>query len=79
MPNFELTQLAVTYGPEVDMWAIGVITYVMLGGFPPFDGENDTEVFASILGTVGVTKLLKCQGLSITTLHPSGTTLEVRE
>eukprot|EP01127_Copromyxa_protea_P011399 TRINITY_DN2864_c1_g1_i3.p1 TRINITY_DN2864_c1_g1~~TRINITY_DN2864_c1_g1_i3.p1 ORF type:complete len:390 (-),score=77.34 TRINITY_DN2864_c1_g1_i3:112-1281(-) len=42
---------SVSYGAEVDMWAIGVITYVMLGGFPPFDGENDIEVFASILGT----------------------------
>jgi len=37
------------YGPEVDIWAIGVITYVILAGFPPFDGENDVEVFASIL------------------------------
>lgn len=37
------------YGPEVDVWAVGVITYVMLAGFPPFDGENDVEVFASIL------------------------------
>jgi len=37
------------YSQEVDIWAIGVITYVMLAGFPPFDGANDIEVFASIL------------------------------
>lgn len=37
------------YGPAVDMWAIGVIAYVILVGFPPFDGENDVEVFASIM------------------------------
>jgi serine/threonine protein kinase len=37
------------YGSAVDLWSIGVITYVMVAGFPPFDGENDVEVFASIL------------------------------
>eukprot|EP01126_Amoeba_proteus_P043486 TRINITY_DN4773_c0_g1_i1.p1 TRINITY_DN4773_c0_g1~~TRINITY_DN4773_c0_g1_i1.p1 ORF type:complete len:221 (-),score=57.32 TRINITY_DN4773_c0_g1_i1:107-769(-) len=38
------------YGLEVDMWAIGVTAFVMMGGYVPFDGENDSEVFASILG-----------------------------
>jgi len=32
------------------MWAMGVIAYVTIAGFPPFDGENDVEVFASIMG-----------------------------
>jgi len=38
-----------SYSSEVDIWSIAVITYVMLAGYPPFDGENDIEVFASIL------------------------------
>jgi len=37
------------YGPEVDMWAVGVTAFVMIGGYAPFEGENDSEVFASIL------------------------------
>jgi len=37
------------YGPEVDMWALGCIAYIMMAGFPPFDGENDAEILSSIL------------------------------
>ena len=28
------------YGKAVDMWAIGVIMYVLLGGYPPFNHED---------------------------------------
>lgn len=37
------------YGREVDMWALGVTTFILLGGYAPFDGDNDTEVFTAIL------------------------------
>ena len=30
------------YGKEVDMWAIGVITFILLSGYPPF-GEDSKE------------------------------------
>ena len=32
------------YGLEVDMWATGVITYILLCGFPPFRSlDRDQE------------------------------------
>jgi len=37
------------YDKEVDMWSIGVITYILLCGFPPFYAETVPEVFEQIL------------------------------
>jgi len=37
------------YDKEVDMWSIGVITYILLCGFPPFYNENLPELFEQIL------------------------------
>jgi len=37
------------YGDEVDMWSIGVITYILLCGFPPFYSESVPEVFEQIM------------------------------
>ena len=38
------------YGLEVDMWATGVIMYILLCGFPPFRSadRNQTELFEFI-------------------------------
>jgi serine/threonine protein kinase len=38
-----------TYGLEVDMWAVGVVMYILLCGYPPFYAEDDDEVFDQIL------------------------------
>ncbi|XP_006625478.1 calcium/calmodulin-dependent protein kinase type 1B isoform X1 [Lepisosteus oculatus] len=38
-----------TYGKEVDLWAVGVISYILLCGYPPFYDENDTKLYQQIV------------------------------
>ena len=37
------------YNKQWDMWSVGVITYILLTGCPPFQGENLAEVYNEIL------------------------------
>jgi len=39
---------AEAYSKDVDMWSIGVITYFILCGYPPFMGENLQQIFEVI-------------------------------
>ncbi|KFD47820.1 hypothetical protein M513_11300, partial [Trichuris suis] len=36
------------YGKAVDWWAFGVLIFEMLAGLPPFDGEDEDELFTAI-------------------------------
>ena len=36
------------YGKPVDLWAFGVITYILLAGYPPFSDDNRARLVAKI-------------------------------
>lgn len=36
-------------GKPVDMWAFGVILYILLGGYPPFHDDNQRRLFRKIM------------------------------
>ena len=37
------------YDASVDWWALGVLMYEMMAGQPPFEADNEDELFESIL------------------------------
>ena len=37
------------YDKQCDLWSIGVITYVLLCGYPPFNAEKEHDLFNKIL------------------------------
>ncbi|CAN6337224.1 unnamed protein product [Urochloa humidicola] len=38
-----------SYGPEADIWSVGVIVYILLCGVPPFWAESEHGIFNAIL------------------------------
>ena len=40
--------LSGSYGLKCDLWSLGVILFMMLSGYPPFDGNSDSEIIQSV-------------------------------
>lgn len=41
--------LAQNYDEKCDIWSAGVILYIMLCGYPPFNGRTDDEIYQKIM------------------------------
>ena len=36
------------YDQRTDIWSLGVLLFILLKGFPPFNGENSNKIFYKI-------------------------------
>jgi len=36
------------YDASTDIWSVGIVAYILLAGYPPFNGDTDPEIFAAI-------------------------------
>ena len=37
------------YDEACDIWSLGIILFIFLCGYPPFEGDDSTEIFRNVL------------------------------
>lgn len=37
------------YDESCDIWSLGIILFIFLSGYPPFEGDDSTEIFRNVL------------------------------
>ena len=37
------------YTKKADVWSLGIILSIFLCGYPPFEGDDSTEIFRNVL------------------------------
>ena len=47
--------LITDYNEKSDIWSIGILSFMLLSGKPPFDGKSDKEIIRKVrLGVVNM-------------------------
>ena len=52
------------YDEKCDIWSVGALTYIMLSGDPPFNGNSNNEIFNKIMNSDIVFKKEKWKNIS---------------